>query len=180
MTREQRPKVTMNTDLSREQQLLKKSVEMIKNGHRPRVSVPSDMPEGTVMRPNGSVRLPKSAAACADLLYKTREQRLQLQRQLDRMEGLETALKEYFIDSLPKSKATGIAGRVARVQILPHPIPVVDDWTKFYAYVRRNNAFELLQRRLSESAVKERLDDKKTVPGVGIFQAKKVSCTLIK
>jgi hypothetical protein len=53
----------------------------------------------------------------------------------------------------------------------------VADWVKFYAYVRRNAAFELLQRRLNESAIKERLDDKKPVPGVTIFNAKKVSCT---
>jgi hypothetical protein len=159
---------------------LKQSVKLAKQGRRSLVTAPVDMPEGTVRRHDGTVRLPKSPAACADLLYSTREKRLSLQRELDRMSELESALKEYFIQTLPKSSATGIAGKVARVQIEDKPIPTIEDSERLYAYIKKTGAFDLLQRRLNESAVKERYEDGKVIPGVGIFHAKKVSCTRIK
>lgn len=124
-------------------------------------------------------KLPKSLGACADLLYKTREERLKLQREVDRLEKKESALENHFIEELSKD-STGVAGRVARVQINSKPVPVVEDWSKFYTYIKKNNAFELLQRRLSAKAVEERWEDKKQVPGVGRFNAKKVSCTKLK
>lgn len=157
--------------------LLTNSVQLAKAGKRPKATVPTDLPEGTELKKNGEIKLPSTPAACADLLFVTREQRLDLQRRLDKMAELESALKEWFIENLPRSDASGIAGKIARVQIKANPTPVVDDWDKFYAYVKRHNAFELLQRRLNETAVKERWEDKKQVPGVGVFQAKKVSCT---
>lgn len=124
-------------------------------------------------------KLPKTQAACADLLYTTREERLQLQRAVDKLQERETALKEFFIATLPKNEATGIAGRVAVVQLSTSPVPVVEDWDKFYAFVKKTNAFQFLQRRVSDSAVKDFWDNKKQVPGVGRFNAVKVSCTKI-
>lgn len=121
--------------------------------------------------------LPKSPAACADLLYRVREQRLAMQKEVDKLAAEENRLKEYFIQTLPKSDATGIAGRVARVQTGTKLIPQVEDWTAFYSYVKRTGSFDLLQKRLSEGAVKERWDDRKTIPGVGTFQAVTVSVT---
>jgi hypothetical protein len=159
---------------------LKASVALAKRGKRPLVTAPCDMPEGTLRHSSGKVVLPRSPAACADLLYSTREKRLSLQRELDRMSELESALKEYFIATLPKSNATGIAGRVARVQIEDKPIPTIEDSERLYAYIKKTGAFDLLQRRLNESAVKERFEDHKVIPGVGIFHAKKVSCIRIR
>ena len=128
---------------------------------------------------NKKFKLPKTAGACADLLYKTREARLKLQKDVERMESEEQQLKDYFINNLSKDNATGVAGKFARVQIKPKVKPVVEDWDKFCAYVRKNNAFEMLQRRLSEGAIEERWEDKKVVPGVGRFNAKTVSVTKI-
>jgi hypothetical protein len=112
--------------------------------------------------------LPKQPAACADLLYTTREQRLALQKQVDELKALETRLKEFFIDTLPKSQATGVAGKLARVTVVQKTSPIVEDWEAFYAYVKKNNAFELMQKRLSDTAVKERWEDGKTIPGVTV------------
>jgi hypothetical protein len=126
--------------------------------------------------PQSKYELPDSDAKKADLLYKTREKRLKIQKQVDELQGLESALKEYFINSLPKD-TSGVAGRVARVQTTPKAIPRVEDWGKFYAYVRSKKRFDLLQRRLSEAAVKEIWENGKTVPGVAKFTTVSVSCT---
>ena len=124
--------------------------------------------------------LPKTTAACADMLYKTREARHCVQKEVDALQSLETRLKDYLIAALPKGEASGVAGLVARVQITTKPIPTVDNWPKFYAYVKRTGNFDLLQKRLSEGAIKERWEAKKEIPGVGRFNAIQVSCTAIK
>ena len=114
------------------------------------------------------VPLPKQPAACADLLYTTREERLALQKKVDELKALESRIKEFFIDTLPKSQATGVAGKLARVTVVQKSSPMVEDWEAFYTYVKKNNAFDLMQRRLSDTAVKERWEDGKTIPGVGV------------
>jgi len=157
---------------------LKKSLKAARNGDS-KHTIPCDLPKGFRMDKKGELILPKTDAACADLLYETREARLQLQRQCERLEKGESALKEHFINTLPKSNTSGIAGLIARIQIEVKPIPQVEDWDAFYKYVKINNAFELLQRRLNESAVKERWEDHVELPGVVVFNAKKVSCVKI-
>lgn len=155
------------------------SVKMAKNGDKFEELFPVDLPPGVRMnKKTGEFILPLGAAERADLLYNTRELRLSVQRRLEKLETLENELKEYFVNTLPKSNSKGISGMTANVTIKPKPIPQVADWDKFYSYVRKNNAFELLQRRLSEDAVKERLEEagKRGLPGVVIFNAQKVSC----
>lgn len=124
-------------------------------------------------------KLPKQPAACADMLYELREQRLVLQKQVDLLAVKEAAIRDYFVETLPKSQASGIAGRFAVVRIDTKTIPQVEDWNKFYAYVKKNNRFDLMQRRLADGAVKEMWENEKPVPGVGKFIAKTVSCTKI-
>lgn len=155
---------------------LKKAVKAARNG-KAKHSIPCDLPEGFRLNKEGELILPKTDAACADLLYLTREARLQLQRQCERLEKGEKAIQEHFINTLHKNNSTGIAGMLARVQINIKPIPTVEDWPALQKYIKTNDAFDLLQRRLNESAVKERWEAKVELPGVTVFQAKKVSCT---
>jgi hypothetical protein len=123
---------------------------------------------------------PRSAAEAADMLYNTRAERLELQHEIDNLAARETALKEYFISNLPKSQASGIAGKVARVQLGAKVVPQVADWPAFYKYVKKNDAFYLMQKRLSESGIVEIWEDGKKVPGVEKFNVVTVSCTAVK
>ena len=115
------------------------------------------------------MKFPKTIGACADKLYALRESRLQAQRVVDKIAEEEKELREYVINTLPKSEASGVAGKFARVSVVTKQVPQVKDWEKFYAYVKKNNAFDLMQRRLSDSAVQERWESRKTVPGVEPF-----------
>jgi len=124
-----------------------------------------------------STKVPKSMAACADLLYTTRQDRLALQKTVDALEGFEKALKAHVIDNLPKSSATGAAGKVARVQVVSEDVPQVKDWEKLYAHIKKTNSFDLLNRALNKKAVEARWDNKKKVPGVEEFKVVKVSVT---
>lgn len=122
--------------------------------------------------------LPESDGAKADLLYKAREARLEVQKEVEAIAKLESQLKDYFINNLPKD-TTGAAGRVARVQTLNKRIPQVVDWDKFYAFVSKKKFFHLLQRRLNDKAVTEIWENNKQVPGVDVFTTVTVSCTKV-
>ena len=124
-------------------------------------------------------KLPKTLAGCADALYTIREERLTLQREAESLSVREGLLREHIINTLPKSQATGISGRIANAKIERKEIPQIVDKLLLQKYIKRTGAFELLQNRISESAVLERWADGKTIPGVKAFTVLKVSCTKI-
>jgi hypothetical protein len=124
-------------------------------------------------------KFPKTIGACADKYYQLKESRLAAQKLVDKIEAEEKALKQHIINTLPKSETTGAAGKLARVTVVTKEIPQIKDWDKLYAYIKKNNAFELLQRRVSDSAVAERWEAGKKVPGVEAFTAVTISCNKV-
>lgn len=120
-------------------------------------------------------KIPKAMGAVADLLYSTRKKRLELQKQVDELQSQETALKDHIIATLPKSQASGVAGRLARVAVESKEVPTVEDWDAFHKYVAKNKRFDLLQKRISSEAVNEMLEDGVKLPGVRKFKATVVS-----
>lgn len=122
----------------------------------------------------------KSIGHRADFLYTADEDRLTLQREVDAMKKFLSKLEKWFIQNLPEGDATGIAGKVARVQIKQKERPSVMNWDKFYDHIRKNKAFELLNRAVNIKAVKERWEEGREVPGVEKFFYKDVSVTKVK
>ena len=127
-------------------------------------------------KPAKEAPLPKALPACCDLLYKTREDRLKIQKQVDELAKLETRLKERFINELSKAESKGMSGKIARVSIEIKHVPQVKDWDAFYKHIKKTGDFTLLGRSLSKAAVQEQLDAKKVLPGIEIFDAVTVSC----
>lgn len=128
---------------------------------------------------NTKFKFPKTLGACADRMYQLRQKRLEMQKEVDKVAAEEAALKEHIINTLPKSEASGVAGKLARVAVVTKQVPQVKDWDAFYKYVKRTGQFDLLQRRLSEVAIKERWDAGKEVPGVEHFTVVTVSINKI-
>lgn len=95
----------------------------------------------------------------------------------DVLPGVIKSVEEHFIQTLAVGESSGIQGHKSRVQITESIIPTVEDWPKFYEHIRKTKQFELLNRAPNRSAIVERWDNKKQIPGIGKFHAKKVSCT---
>jgi hypothetical protein len=136
----------------------------------------------TLAKEISKTRVPAQPAAKCDLRYVVREQRLALQKQVDALQKLETSLNEYFILNLPKSQASGIAGKVARVQLQRKIVPQVqsgdvDGWSLLHQYIARTKSWDLLQKRLNNGAVESRWEEKVEIPGVVPFHTLTVSCT---
>jgi hypothetical protein len=126
-----------------------------------------------------NIKLPRSLPAAADRLFTVKKERLAQQKIVDRLREEQTAIEDFIINNLPKSEASGVAGRVARAQLGKKIIPTIENWEKLCAFVKKHNAFELFQRRLNEGAATERTEAGKPVPGIGSFTRVTVSCTKI-
>ena len=120
-------------------------------------------------------KVPKALGACADLMYQLKQDRLELQRQVEVLAERESILRNHLIENLPKSQAEGITGKLARATITKDIQPRVENWDLVYKYIKKTGSFELLQRRLSTAAVQERWDLGKELPGIGTFTVVKVS-----
>ncbi len=111
-------------------------------------------------------KFPRHIAACGDRAYELRQKRLAMQREVDAIEAEEKALKEHIINTLPKSEASGVAGKVARTSIVTKTEPQVADWEALYKHVKKTGEFDLLNRAVNKAAAKERWERGVDVPGV--------------
>lgn len=121
--------------------------------------------------------IPDKLGRIIDLLYKTRYKRLDENKRIEAMKSFETELKDYLINILPKSEASGVAGKLARAQVTSKKVPQVTDWEAFFAHVAKTKSWDLLIRRVNDSAVVERWEAGKEIPGVGAFTLTNVSVT---
>jgi len=123
--------------------------------------------------------VPKTLGACADRLYAIKAEMSALNKKGEELDKERKAIQEHVINTLPKSNATGVAGKVANVKTMTVEVPQVKDWDVFYGYVRKTKRTDLLQRRLSEGAINEILDSGKKIPGVEPFPVVKISLTKV-
>ena len=126
------------------------------------------------------MKYPKSIGACADMLFDLRETRLAADRAAAKLKADETALQNHIIENLDKS-SSGAMGKhhAVRVVIKEKPRVNSEKWNEFYAWVGKNKAWALLQKRLSEDAMREMLAAGKKIPGVEMFTHVSVSLTKI-
>lgn len=122
------------------------------------------------------LRIPKTLGACADLLFDIRTQRLEAQKVVDAFKAQETELRDHIIENVEKG-SSGAIGKHHQVQVYTDAVPRIEDPDALYKYIKKTGAFDLLQRRLNDAAIKERWEDQKQVPGVGTFNVVKVSLT---
>lgn len=122
----------------------------------------------------------KSLGQRADLLYKVDKARLDKQKEAEIMSKFTFRLERLFIQELPEKDATGIAGKLARVQVVKKERPYVADWSKFYGYIKKRGEFELLNRAPNARAIKERWEAGKAIPGVDKSTYRDISLTKVK
>jgi len=92
------------------------------------------------------------------------------------------ALKEDFkelssqiIVQMDEQGAKRIGGLSANVSISETDVPTVKDWDLVYEYIKTNDSFYLLQKRMSAAAFRELLNLGHEVPGVEIFKDRKLN-----
>jgi hypothetical protein len=113
---------------------------------------------------------PKNLAKCADEYYRLRNERLELDRQSEAIAKKESACREFLIENLPKSQASGIAGQTVRVSVENKRVVQVVDWDLVWGYIVKNikktpGVTGMLQKRINTGMVEEIWAAGKEVPG---------------
>lgn len=124
--------------------------------------------------------LPASIGRCADLYKEVRDLRLAMEKEVEAVKRRETEIREYIIDNLSKSADTGAAGLKYRAQIVVKDVVKVNDWGVLHAWIRKNDRFDMLQKRLSEKAAADWMEEeKRLLPGTEVLKVPDVSVTKI-
>jgi hypothetical protein len=117
-------------------------------------------------------KIPTNLAQAVDLYGEIKKQRLAKEKEAAVLEEQEKALKQHLINSIPKTSATGIAGKLWNVTVVLKDRVIIDaengGWEAVAAWAKKNKLapFEWMQKKLSDSVFKERIAAGKTIPGV--------------
>lgn len=108
-----------------------------------------------------------------DALYDCREQRLKLERDAEELRKEETRLTKHLTDELANAGTTAMKGTRASFSIKQEVTPTVREWDKLYEFIKDNNDFSALQKRISVGTWKEYYDDGLVLPGTEAFEITK-------
>lgn len=112
-----------------------------------------------------------------DALFDLREKKRALEAQVSELDALIGAKELTIAAELEAQGLDRAAGRRASVGFTESVVPQIEDWDAYYAFIRRHNAFELLERRPAAAAFREHAERRrdKTVPGAVPFTKRKLS-----
>lgn len=116
-------------------------------------------------------------SAKVDLYILTRDRRRSLQREVDDIQAEETELKNTIVSELTKANSRSVGGSSFICSIEQVDKPVAGDWSKTYEWIKENDSFDLLQKRLNEAAVLARWEEGIVIPGISKFPVQKLSVT---
>jgi hypothetical protein len=113
--------------------------------------------------------MPKSLGKCADLLAEVRDIRLAMDKEVAAVKKRETEIREHIIRELANSEDTGVSGLRYRAQIVKKTVPTVENWGVFTSWVRENNRFDLIQKRIASKGIEDLWEEREKVPGISRF-----------
>lgn len=90
-----------------------------------------------------------------DKLVRLRAKRMKLEKQAKEVKAEERALTDEIYVELRDQKLNRATGRRGTFSYKKVAVGKVEDWDAFYKYVKRTNAFELLERRLAQGPLAE-------------------------
>ena len=102
-----------------------------------------------------------------DQYITARAERLMLDKQAEQMKEHEEILKKAIIAKYQEQGLTLLGSKLGVVKMSDAEEPVAQDWIAVWDYIRETGSFELLHKRLTNTAVKERWEAGQEIPGVG-------------
>lgn len=122
----------------------------------------------------------RAMGVLADAFKAVDAERLAADKVAETLKAEATLIKLCLINAMKAADVKAIGGQTFSTALTQVDKPTVKDWPKFYEYIKANDAFELLERRVGSSAVEERWNDGVEVPGVDRFPVDKLSFTKLK
>ena len=113
--------------------------------------------------------------ALVDEYDEARNHRLEVDKQAAFLKRAENDLADRLIAEMYSNETFYCAGHHKRVKMTPVQKPKVTDWLLFHTYVVEHDATDLLQKRLHEGALGDRLEAGEEIPGFEYVQVNKLS-----
>lgn len=147
--------------------------------HLPRSIALTDKTDAQLIEEISKEQLPDHGpiGAQIDALWELRERKRALEAQVTEINIAIDTKERALLDTMDQQQTTRGAGEKATVTVRESIVPQVHDWDEFWKFIRRNNAFELLERRPAVAAFREHASRRKDgkVPGVVPFLKRSVS-----
>lgn len=118
---------------------------------------------------------PIAIGPAIDMLNDLREAKRKLEAQVKEIEIEYADIEERLMAKLEAEGSTKGSGRNASASITSNVVGNVTDWDQFYAFIAKKKFFHLMQRRLSDAAVRELFEQGMKVPGVEPFTKKRLN-----
>lgn len=115
------------------------------------------------------VPVPVKLGDAIDKLMALRNARKKLTREAKDARATESKFEDAILLKFKKSELEGARGKTAQASVSRVDYPTITDFAKLAAYIVKNRAVDLVQRRLSADAVRARWSDGKEIPGIGHF-----------
>jgi hypothetical protein len=110
-----------------------------------------------------------------DAYITARAQRLALDKQVDELKSHEEVLKDAIITKMKEGKMLACGSTLGIVKMTINKEPQGQDWPAIYDYIKANDAFDLLHRRLTVQAVKDRVAEGEEIPGIAWAEVPRIS-----
>lgn len=145
-----------------------------------------------MLEPGGP--LPASLGRCVDLYHDVRNLRLMMEKEAARIAQREAEVKEHLIRNISASDGRGVVGmryKAVRVEKEKYRLSreepseissgvAAGGWGAFTSWVRKNNYFHFIQKRLNDAAVMEFVEAEGRIPpGVEAFNLIDLSVTKV-
>lgn len=115
-----------------------------------------------------------------DKLDKLRVTRQEANKKLEEAKKAEREQEGKVVELLKGQRLDKASGKQITASVTKSEVTQVEDWDKVYDFAKRNNALHIFQRRLSEPAVRELVQQRrgqKPIPGTKFVEIEKLSVT---
>ena len=116
-----------------------------------------------------------SLGTLVDKLWAVREERRELDAQVKALEGQASDLESEIMETMAEQGLDKMSGAMASVSITTNTVANVESWDDFLAFVYKKKYGHLLQRRVSDPAYRELLEQGVKVPGVNPFSKQRLN-----
>ena len=118
---------------------------------------------------------PLPVGTLVDRLWAEREKKRELEAKLKVIQEEIDEQEEALMERLKAEGLDKATGSKASISVTTNTIANVVDWDVFWAYIIKNKYTHLLQRRASDPAYRELLEQGKKVPGVQPFPQRRLN-----
>ena len=99
-------------------------------------------------------------------LFEAKQKKNELNKQITELNGEIRELQHRIWQVMEADDLLKFSTSQGTIYLSPQIVPKVVDWDQFYGYIKRHEAFHMLERRPSRGAFRELHEAHKVVPGV--------------